>query len=40
MSKDALKAMIELVSEDEIDTLFKVIVKFIPEVEPMQPVPF
>jgi len=34
MSKETLKAMIELVPEKEFDTLFKVIVKFIPEVEP------
>ncbi len=34
MSKEALKNLIELVPEHEIDTLYKVIVKFIPEVEP------
>ncbi len=34
MSKEMLKNLIELVPEDEIDVLYKVIIKFIPEVEP------
>lgn len=34
MSKDMLKNLIELVPEKDIDVLYRVIVKFIPEVEP------
>ena len=34
MSREALKNLIELVPDDEIDTLYKVVIKFIPEVEP------
>lgn len=34
MSKEMLKNLIELVPEDDIDILYKVIIKFIPEVEP------
>lgn len=34
MSKETLKGLIELVPEEDIDVLYKVIVKFIPEVEP------
>lgn len=36
MSKETLKNLIELVPEDEIDVLYRVIIKFIPEVEPEQ----
>ena len=34
MSKEMLKSLIELVPENDIDVLYRVIVKFIPEVEP------
>lgn len=34
MSKETLKNLIELVSENDIDVLYRVIIKFIPEVEP------
>ena len=34
MSREALKNLIELVPEKDIDVLYRVIVKFIPEVEP------
>lgn len=34
MSKEILKGLIELVPEEDIETLYKVVVKFIPEVEP------
>ena len=31
MSKDLLKSLIELVPEEDIETIYKVIIKFIPE---------
>lgn len=34
MSREMLKSLIELVPENDIDVLYRVIVKFIPEVEP------
>lgn len=34
MSRETLKSLIELVPESDIDVLYKVIIKFIPEVEP------
>ncbi len=34
MSKEMLKNLIELVPEDDIDILYRIIIKFIPEVEP------
>ena len=34
MSKETLKKLIELVPEKDIDTLYRVIVKFVPEVIP------
>ncbi|MDE6974647.1 MAG: hypothetical protein K2P07_08860 [Lachnospiraceae bacterium] len=34
MSKEMLKNLIELVPESDIDVLYKVIIKFIPEAEP------
>lgn len=34
MSKETLKNLIELVPENDIDVLYRVIIKFIPEVEP------
>lgn len=35
MSKEMLKNLIELVPEEDIDTLYKVVVKFIPEDKPL-----
>lgn len=34
MSKETLKNLIELVPENDIAVLYKIIIKFIPEVEP------
>lgn len=34
MSKETLKNLIELVPENDIDVLYKVIIKFIPETVP------
>ena len=34
MSKEMLKNLIELVPEKDIDTLYRVIIKFVPEVIP------
>ena len=35
MSKDLLKSLIELVPEEDIETIYKVIIKFIPEDQPL-----
>lgn len=34
MSKEMVKNLIDLIPESDIDTIYKVIVKFIPEEEP------
>lgn len=34
MSRETLKNLIELVPENDIEILYRVIVKFVPEVEP------
>ena len=34
MSKETLKNLIELIPEEDIETIYKVVVKFIPEVKP------
>lgn len=34
MSRETLKNLIELVPENDLDVLYRVIVKFVPEVEP------
>lgn len=34
MSRDALKNLIEMVPEEDIEVLYKVIIKFIPEDKP------
>ena len=34
MNREMLKGLIELVPEEDVETLYKVVVKFIPEVEP------
>ncbi len=35
MSKEMLKSLIELVPDDDLETLYKVVIKFIPEDIPM-----
>lgn len=34
MSKEMLKGLIELVPDEDVETLYKVVIKFIPETEP------
>lgn len=34
MSKEMLKGLIELVPDEDVEILYQVIIKFIPEVEP------
>lgn len=34
MSKEVIKGLIDLIPEEDIDTIYKVIIKFIPEVIP------
>nr|DAO96024.1 MAG TPA: hypothetical protein [Caudoviricetes sp.] len=36
MSKDLLKNIIDLIPDEDIDTIYKVVVKFIPEDKPTQ----
>ncbi len=35
MSKEVLKGLIELVSDEDIETIYKILVKFIPEEKPL-----
>ncbi len=35
MSKEMLKNLVDLVPEEDVETLYNVVVKFIPEVEPL-----
>ena len=35
MSRETLKGLIELIPEKDIDTIYKVIIKFIPEEKPL-----
>lgn len=35
MSKEILKELIELIPEEDIETIYKVIIKFIPEDKPL-----
>jgi hypothetical protein len=35
MSREMLKGLIELVPDEDIETLYNVVVKFIPEAEPL-----
>lgn len=35
MSKEMLKNLIDIIAEDDIDTIFKVLIRFIPEDEPL-----
>lgn len=34
MSREMLKGLIDLVPDEDIETIYKVIIKFIPEVDP------
>ncbi|MGN0375545.1 MAG: hypothetical protein ACI4EN_08605 [Butyrivibrio sp.] len=34
MSKETIKSLIDLIPEQDIETIYKVIIKFIPEEEP------
>lgn len=34
MSKETLKGLIDLIPDEDIETIYKVVVKFIPEVKP------
>lgn len=34
MSRETIKNMIDMIDEKDIDTIYKVILKFIPEVDP------
>lgn len=34
MSKEMLKNLIDIIAEDNIDTIFKVLIRFVPEDEP------
>ena len=36
MSKEMVKNLIDLIPEQDIETIYKVIIKFIPETEPEQ----
>ena len=35
MSKEALKGLIDLIDEKDVDTIFKVLIRFVPEDEPL-----
>lgn len=35
MSKEMLKNLIDVISDDDIDTIFKVLIRFIPEDKPL-----
>lgn len=35
MSKEMIKSLIDLIDDSDIDTIYKVLVKFIPETPPM-----
>lgn len=35
MSKEMLKGLIDLIDDDDMETIFKVLVKFVPEEAPM-----
>ena len=34
MSKEVIKGLIDLIPDEDIETIYKVIIKFIPEVKP------
>lgn len=35
MSKEMLKNLIDIIADDDVDTIFKVLIRFIPEDEPL-----
>lgn len=35
MSKEMLKNLIDVIAEDDVDTIFKILIRFIPEDEPL-----
>ena len=35
MSKEALKGLIDLIDEKDVDTIFNVLIRFVPEDEPL-----
>lgn len=35
MSKEMLKNLIDVISDDDIETIFKVLIRFVPEDEPL-----
>ncbi len=35
MSKEMLKNLIDVISDDDVDTIFKVLIRFVPEDEPL-----
>lgn len=35
MSKETLKNLIDIIADDDIDTIFKVLIRFVPEDEPL-----
>lgn len=35
MSKDAVKNLVDMIPEEDIDTIYKVLLRFIPEDEPL-----
>lgn len=35
MSKDTLKDLIDIIDDSDIDTIFKVLIRFVPEDEPL-----
>lgn len=35
MSKEELKGLIDMIDEKDVDTIFKVLIRFVPESEPL-----
>lgn len=35
MSKEVLKNLIDIISDDDVDTIFKVLIRFVPEDDPL-----
>ena len=36
MSKEAVKNLVDMIPDKDIDTIYKVLIRFIPEVEPFE----
>ena len=36
MSKESVKNLIDMIPDEDIDTIYKVLIRFIPEVEPFE----